>query len=326
MINVDDRILYQVNEGEFWLMCHIAKRMGKESFCWPSNKKLCTDTGWSLSKLQDVKKSCIKKGLIKSIERRNDAGQTSNSYSIETEYLSVYVNLKNKGEALPLSENTIPPIGKYYTPLSENTIPPCQKIGNEVLTNEVLKNEGLKEIKSKKTHSLNPSIKIEKNETPDEANTTLNTGQNFALKEEEKNIMRECANVAPAATASNFPVAWIKVIDQVGELVPRKMQYSSERVFKIETPAEIAGALWQCGKDSLFLEQIKRRCNMQPTDTVSHIFTAYIQNHFATESEGYQNVRQFRAHLLNFGPSYLAKKGTEKKTSTKQSRIPTYGQ
>ena len=70
--------------------------------------------------MQDVKKSCIKKGLIKSIERRNDAGQTSNSYSIETEYLSVYVNLKNKGEALPLSENTIPPIGKYYTPLSEN--------------------------------------------------------------------------------------------------------------------------------------------------------------------------------------------------------------
>jgi len=146
MLNIDDRIFETVTESEFWLMCHIAKRLGKNDFCWPSNKLLCIDTKWSLSKLQEVKKECIKKGFIRSIQRNDKDGQTTNAYTVETSFLAVYVNLRGKGDLHPLSENTIGGDNKYYTPLPENTIPPCQKSGNEVLTNEALINEPKKDI------------------------------------------------------------------------------------------------------------------------------------------------------------------------------------
>jgi len=146
MLNIDDRIFETVTESEFWLMCHIAKRLGKNDFCWPSNKLLCIDTKWSLSKLQEVKKECIKKGFIRSIQRNDKDGQTTNAYTVETSFLAVYVNLRGKGDLHPLSENTMGGDNKYYTPLSENTIPPCQKSGNEVLTNEALINEPKKDI------------------------------------------------------------------------------------------------------------------------------------------------------------------------------------
>lgn len=65
--------------------------------CFPSNATLCLSTAWGLSKLKEVKRSLVVDGYLSSVERKNGDFQLTNLYTIETEHLSVYVNLKGKG-------------------------------------------------------------------------------------------------------------------------------------------------------------------------------------------------------------------------------------
>lgn len=96
MLNIDDRFLNEVNRDQFWFMCHIARFMGKDSTCFPSNKVLCESTGWGESKLNDVKRSCIDSGLLKVEPRFLENKQRSNVYKIVTDRISIVVNLKGK--------------------------------------------------------------------------------------------------------------------------------------------------------------------------------------------------------------------------------------
>jgi len=142
MLNIHTKIFEVCDQDEFWLMCHIAKRIGSNMACFPSNKTLCKDTKWGMTKMQAVKKSCVSKGLISMSERKNDNGQTSNLYKITNSFLSVYVNFEGKElEQDPLSENDTPLSENNYPPLSENDTPPYQKTTNEVLASEVLASE-----------------------------------------------------------------------------------------------------------------------------------------------------------------------------------------
>lgn len=146
MINVDDRILNKtlVDANEYWLLCHIAKRLNKNRICWPSNKMLCMDTGWSMEKLQKVKKKLVDKGFVKVIERHNKGtGQTTNAYKVVTSLIGIYINLEDlepMAENTPTPENQVPgtPIGKTVKPIPENQ-------ATEVLTSEVLTNTSSKD-------------------------------------------------------------------------------------------------------------------------------------------------------------------------------------
>lgn len=92
MINIDTRLLSQIDENEFWLLCHLAKRISvKGKICWPSNKTLCKDTGWHIEKLQNVKKKLIKDGWIE-VTTRPDK---TNLYRINTQKISVYINVED---------------------------------------------------------------------------------------------------------------------------------------------------------------------------------------------------------------------------------------
>lgn len=133
MINIDDRLLKEVTPDEFWLLCHIAKHMGKDLSCFPSNATLSAATGWGIFKLNQVKRACIKKGFLRLEQRYNEKGQATNLYFIETSYLTVAVNLKGKGDTTPLLQMQHPPC------LNSNT-PPVANATTEVLTNEVLIN------------------------------------------------------------------------------------------------------------------------------------------------------------------------------------------
>lgn len=102
MINVDDRLLSLADADELYLMLHIAKYMNKDNFAFPKNETLCEGTGWEIKKLQRVKARCIEKGFIEVVSRfREKGGMTANGYQVKTEYLSVFVNLKDRGERLP---------------------------------------------------------------------------------------------------------------------------------------------------------------------------------------------------------------------------------
>lgn len=140
MINIDNRIFQKVDESEFWLLCHIAKRLNNNRLCWPSNKLLCKDTGWSMDKLQRIKKRLIDKGILKVIERMHPNGQGSNAYKMCTNLIGIYI---------PVDD--IDPLPDFTPPLQNQVDPPPQNQVTEVLINEVLINIA----KSKNTDESN---------------------------------------------------------------------------------------------------------------------------------------------------------------------------
>jgi hypothetical protein len=151
MINLDDRILDgSVSESEMWLLLHITRFLGKNMTCWPSNKTLLEKTGWSMGKLQAVKKSLQDKSILEISTRNDGKGQTSNIYKLKTNYLSVFVSVGDKDfteenytpakNRVGGAEMPIPLPKNEYAPLSKIEYGPYQKSSNEVLINEVLIN------------------------------------------------------------------------------------------------------------------------------------------------------------------------------------------
>lgn len=126
MINFDDRILEQVTPEEFWLLAHIAKRLSSDMTCFPSNAKLLQDTKWKDERtLQKVKKQLISKGLIgTSIRFKAEGGQSSNLYTVKTDYVSVTVKAKRITETIDTNGGTqdAPPPPASDVPLSINQL------------------------------------------------------------------------------------------------------------------------------------------------------------------------------------------------------------
>lgn len=197
MINLDDRILDgSITESEMWLLLHITKFIGKNMVCWPSNKTLLERTGWSIGKLQSVKKALQQKGILEISERKNESGQTSNNYKLKTKYISVFVNVGEKEfieESYPHIKNQVG-VGKKPIPLSKNEYGPItkneygsyQNSSNEVLNNEVLKDEVL----INENNSANALLTLVKNETQKVFNFQTDEETTLRSQKNKKEIHR----------------------------------------------------------------------------------------------------------------------------------------
>ncbi len=182
MINIDDRILSEVDESQFFLLCAIAKHMGDNSKAWPSNKTLCKTTRWSESKLLRVKKSAIEAGLLGAESRYKDNAQTSNLYQIKTRRIGVMVNL---ADIPPTSTDEAPPPSQVNTPpTSKMNTPPLQEWRAEVLTNEVLTNMNYKADKP-------PTTPINEIQTDQAINENPKKSKNFNGAGAAKNLEGE---------------------------------------------------------------------------------------------------------------------------------------
>jgi hypothetical protein len=99
MINIDTRLLSQINPDELYLVCHIVNYMNQNKMCFPSNAKLNNDSGFSQSKILRVKNSLVDKKIMTVTRRfRTDGSQTSNLYKLQTEYIGVFVSAKNMSD------------------------------------------------------------------------------------------------------------------------------------------------------------------------------------------------------------------------------------
>ena len=96
MINIDTRLLPQVTPDQLFLLCHIVNFMNENRMCFPSNKKLIEQSGFSDSKILRVKNELVTRKIISVKQRfRADGSQTSNLYKITTELIGVFVTGKN---------------------------------------------------------------------------------------------------------------------------------------------------------------------------------------------------------------------------------------
>ena len=102
MINIDTRLLPQVTPDQLFLLCHIVNFMNENRMCFPSNKKLIEQSGFSESKILRVKNELVSRKIISVKQRfRPDGSQTSNIYKIESEYVGVFVSGKNMSNLDP---------------------------------------------------------------------------------------------------------------------------------------------------------------------------------------------------------------------------------
>lgn len=106
MINLETTLLDKVNPQELFLLCHIAKRMGRELTCFPCMDTLIKDTGFSRNTLKKHRKSLLEKDLIEMSYRNTKSGkQGSNLYQIKTPLIGVFVTLKHIENLKNNSEN-----------------------------------------------------------------------------------------------------------------------------------------------------------------------------------------------------------------------------
>lgn len=143
MINVDDRLLSQLDEKEMWLLMHIVKRLGADGTCWPSNDTLMDDTGWKdIRTLRRVKKQLEEKGIMKQDARFNDKNeQRSNTYTVLTDLIGVYKSA-NKLQTGGAKNAPATGVQKMHRPgVHQMQGAGVHEMHHEVLSNEVLSNE-----------------------------------------------------------------------------------------------------------------------------------------------------------------------------------------
>ena len=142
MINLDDRLLPEINEKELWLLTHIVKRLNDKDAAFPSNETLCADTKWAINTLQVHKKTLIKKGILITEKRfKKEGGQTSNNYKIATKYIKSYTQADTQfadTQNLAMRNLGTQILGRGDT--QNLYTPPTQNLGYEVLTSLSINN------------------------------------------------------------------------------------------------------------------------------------------------------------------------------------------
>jgi hypothetical protein len=156
MINIDTRILQKITPDQLYLLCHIVNFMNENKMCFPSNKKLIEQSGFSESKILRVKNELVTRKIISVKKRfRPDGSQTSNLYRIETDLIGVFITGKNMSnlEPHPFTDED----GGIFT--HEGGTPLSMK-DHEVLTNLSINHKEVLSSKNSNEFCQNEEIEI----------------------------------------------------------------------------------------------------------------------------------------------------------------------
>jgi hypothetical protein len=166
MINIDTRLLPEVTPDQLFLLCHIVNFMNENRMCFPSNKKLIEQSGFSDSKILRVKNELVSRKIISVKQRfRADGSQTSNLYKIETEFIGVFVTGKNMSN-LDTSPFTNEEGGVFtHEGGTPSTVKPLEVLPNSSITQNKVLNKNLSDFTSFEKitideNEINKSIKV----------------------------------------------------------------------------------------------------------------------------------------------------------------------
>ena len=166
MINIDTRLLPEVTPDQLFLLCHIVNFMNENRMCFPSNKKLIEQSGFSDSKILRVKNELVSRKIISVKQRfRADGSQTSNLYKIETEFIGVFVTGKNMSN-LDISPFTNEEGGVFtYEGGTPSPMKPLEVLPNLSINQNKVLNKNLSDFTSFKKitineNEINQSIKV----------------------------------------------------------------------------------------------------------------------------------------------------------------------
>jgi hypothetical protein len=217
MLNIDTRLLSQINPDELYLVCHIVNYMNQNKMCFPSNAKLSKDSTFSQSKILRVKNSLVDKKIMTVTRRfRADGSQTSNLYKLQTEYIGVFVSAKNMSDldTTPFTDEE----GEVFTH-EEGT--PSAMNTQEVLANRSINN--IKVLKECENSFTPPQPKIKNSFARQSIHDSISHEQGF--KEKEKSTReKEKESQEPTETYSAF-IAYCQAYENCAKVtLPKNKQ------------------------------------------------------------------------------------------------------
>ena len=188
MINIDTRLLPEVTPDQLFLLCHIVNFMNENRMCFPSNKKLIEQSGFSDSKILRVKNELVSRKIISVKQRfRADGSQTSNLYKIETEFIGVFVTGKNMSN-LDISPFTNEEGGVFtHKGGTPSPMKPLEVLPNSSINQNKVLNKNLSDFTSFEKitiheNEINKSIKV----NPFTLITHIEKEKESSAKEKEK--------------------------------------------------------------------------------------------------------------------------------------------
>jgi hypothetical protein len=217
MINIDTRLLSQINPDELYLVCHIVNYMNQNKMCFPSNAKLSKDSTFSQSKILRVKNSLVDKKIMTVTRRfRADGSQTSNLYKLQTEYIGVFVSAKNMSDldTTPFTDEE----GEVFTH-EEGT--PSAMNTQEVLANRSINN--IKVLKECENSFTPPQPKIKNSFARQSIHDSISHEQGFKEKEKVSG-QKEKESQEPTETYSAF-IAYCQAYENCAKVtLPKNKQ------------------------------------------------------------------------------------------------------
>jgi hypothetical protein len=210
MINIDTRLLPEVTPDQLFLLCHIVNFMNENRMCFPSNKKLIEQSGFSDSKILRVKNELVSRKIISVKQRfRADGSQTSNLYKIETEFIGVFVTGKNMSN-LDISPFTNEEGGVFtHKGGTPSPMKPLEVLPNSSINQNKVLNKNLSDFTSFEKitideNEINKSIKV----NPFTLITHIEKEriENFAPKEKKEKATEPKAERKPNPTYEAFMV------------------------------------------------------------------------------------------------------------------------
>lgn len=97
MINLDTRIIDELDGNELAVFCHLIKRIGKNNECFPSRELLMKETGFGREKVAKTITSLKNKDVILTFQNKSTDGKFAKThYRIKTKHASVFVNVNNE--------------------------------------------------------------------------------------------------------------------------------------------------------------------------------------------------------------------------------------
>jgi hypothetical protein len=92
MININDKILDQLDEQELFLVLHIARHIGKSGVAWPGVKRLMMLTKWTKPTVLKVRGRLYDKAIVKPTKRVDETGRDKSTvYRLCTPHIGIYM-------------------------------------------------------------------------------------------------------------------------------------------------------------------------------------------------------------------------------------------
>jgi hypothetical protein len=246
MLNIDDRLLSDLDESEMYLVLHIAKFMtANRMTAWPSLETLSKNCNWDERTVKKHRQSLVLKGYL---EMKMQPGKPT-MYRFLKDGIGVYRPMKTD-EMIAENEGTYFE-GGTKNEGTQNVFKGVQKMRGEVVNNiEVIKRERGEKEKTALPPSENPSLEAEK-ETPPQVAPAPPAAPTRLTIHDPETPGAKIIDIIPGEPKTQPPTPRIELGDRAMAETPTQLETALRDFYK-EWPNEWSIGVLENGRGSRY--------------------------------------------------------------------------